>query len=337
MPLRATNTITSAGDTTLGIVVPVTAQTGDLATLIAATTADVTSDLNSAGWTLQGTSPITASSGRLMVWTKTVTAPDIGATVNLTTSSTARWALAVMVRSGVTGLGIAPVFNTAITATTSPSTNAVTTSTAGVELVCVYGCTVNLSTAVVSITVPATQTGIANICSTSSTLRNAAFAIGEEVLASAGNSGTRTATSANVGGVNDGRIQQGTVALAFTNNLPPTADAGPDQVVNADVMVTLDGTGSNDPDGSIASYNWQQLSGSAVTLSSATAAQPTFTAPHTGTSLVFGLVVADNNGVQSTQDTVTIAVSAPPPDVKVRMAGVWVSKPIKARVGGGWQ
>ncbi|HSX30885.1 MAG TPA: hypothetical protein VLE99_03125 [Candidatus Saccharimonadales bacterium] len=100
-------------------------------------------------------------------------------------------------------------------------------------------------------------------------------------------------------------------------NQAPTANAGPDQpaVVSATV-VTLDGSGSSDPDGTIAVYAWTQISGTAVTLSSASATQPTFTAPTitSGTSvLVFGLVVTDNLGVQSTQDTVTITVNPQAP------------------------
>ena len=62
-------------------------------------------------------------------------------------------------------------------------------------------------------------------------------------------------------------------------NVPPVASAGPNQTVDAATVVTLNGSGSNDPDGSIASYAWTQTAGSAVTLSSGTVAQPTFTAP----------------------------------------------------------
>lgn len=95
---------------------------------------------------------------------------------------------------------------------------------------------------------------------------------------------------------------------ASSANQAPTANAGPDQAVTISSTVTLDGTGSSDPDGTIASYAWTQISGTSVTLSSASASQPTFTAPSSPATLVFGLTVTDNLGATSTQDTVTISV-----------------------------
>jgi hypothetical protein len=95
------------------------------------------------------------------------------------------------------------------------------------------------------------------------------------------------------------------------NNVAPTANAGPAQSVNSGATVTLNGSGSSDSDGSIASYTWTQTAGGAVTLSSATVAQPTFTAPTvaTATALTFSLVVTDNRGAASAASTVNITVN----------------------------
>lgn len=96
------------------------------------------------------------------------------------------------------------------------------------------------------------------------------------------------------------------------SNQAPTANAGPDQTVTQGDLVTLNGTGSSDPDGTIASYAWTQTAGSTVSLSSSTVASPTFTAPDpAGTSevLTFSLVVTDNNGTSSTANTVDITVN----------------------------
>ncbi len=93
-------------------------------------------------------------------------------------------------------------------------------------------------------------------------------------------------------------------------NAAPTANAGPNQTVDPSVTVTLDATASSDSNGTIQGYRWTQTSGLAVTLSSSTAAQPTFTSPSGGTAIIFSLVVIDDKGAGSTPDTVTITVNA---------------------------
>ncbi|MBI3990295.1 MAG: hypothetical protein HY347_11850, partial [candidate division NC10 bacterium] len=93
-------------------------------------------------------------------------------------------------------------------------------------------------------------------------------------------------------------------------NHPPVADAGDDQTKNEGSLVTLNGTGSNDPDGDAMTYTWSQVSGPAVPLSDATSSIPTFTAPLVGpggTTLVFQLVVNDGLA-DSLPDEVVITV-----------------------------
>ena len=103
-------------------------------------------------------------------------------------------------------------------------------------------------------------------------------------------------------------------------NSAPTSDAGPDQSNVASAgSVTLDGTGSSDPDaGDTLSYAWTQTdsTGETVTLSDAAVAQPTFTAPTLGANdaaitLTFSLVVTDDKANSSKADTVDITVTPP--------------------------
>ncbi len=92
---------------------------------------------------------------------------------------------------------------------------------------------------------------------------------------------------------------------------PPTADAGPDQTVDEGATVTLNGSNSSDPDDGIASYQWTQTAGTTVTLSDATAVQPTFTSPNVGpggVALTFELTVTDNGSLQAT-DTCIVNVT----------------------------
>ena len=94
-------------------------------------------------------------------------------------------------------------------------------------------------------------------------------------------------------------------------NIPPTANAGPDQTVEEGGTVTLDGSNSTDPDDGIASYLWTQTAGTPVTLSDPTAVKPTFTSPNVGSdgeSLTFQLTVTDNGGLQDT-DTCIVNVT----------------------------
>jgi hypothetical protein len=82
-------------------------------------------------------------------------------------------------------------------------------------------------------------------------------------------------------------------------NSAPTANAGGGQSVNKGDVVTLDGSGSKDPEGGVLAYRWMQTSGPAVTLSSGTAAKPSFSAPASAGTIVFSLVVSD--GVQESE------------------------------------
>ena len=101
----------------------------------------------------------------------------------------------------------------------------------------------------------------------------------------------------------------------------PMADAGPDQTgVWEGALVTLDGSGSSDPDDDPLRYRWNQLSGERVVLSSRNVVNPTFTAPEGLTAdavLQFRLLVTDPIG-RFDSDTVTVTVNPdaepPPPE-----------------------
>jgi hypothetical protein len=127
--------------------------------------------------------------------------------------------------------------------------------------------------------------------------------------------------------VDDGQLSSApdtvtvTVQSAAANNQVPIAVAGADQTVEEGLVVTLDGSGSSDPDGDSITYQWTQVSGIPVTLSDATSVNPDFIAP-TGLThnevLTFELLVSDGQ-VSSTIDSVDITVIATTPSANIAL------------------
>ena len=96
-------------------------------------------------------------------------------------------------------------------------------------------------------------------------------------------------------------------------NRSPSANAGPDQTVDAGSTVTLEGSGS-DTDGVIASHQWAQTAGPAVSLSNAGQASASFVAPEVDAvvTLTFRLTVTDDDGATASDEvSVTVQPQAP--------------------------
>ncbi len=108
----------------------------------------------------------------------------------------------------------------------------------------------------------------------------------------------------------DNVVDAGVVNVLYgTRNLPPVADAGPDQTVAANDdclgVVQLDGTGSFDPDGDPLTYTW--------TWDSHTASGPTPTVVLPLGSTTITLTVEDGFGGMSTDNVVITVEDRTPP------------------------
>jgi PKD repeat protein len=93
-----------------------------------------------------------------------------------------------------------------------------------------------------------------------------------------------------------------TATITTGTNQPPVAAAGPDKTAQVREVVAFDGSGSYDPDGSIASYDWDfgdDKTGSGVTVSHDYKKAGTYTVT---------LTVTDNEGATA-QDTAVVTVS----------------------------
>ena len=122
---------------------------------------------------------------------------------------------------------------------------------------------------------------------------------------------TVTATSTDAAG-NVGSATQTVIVEEEPVNQPPTANAGPDQSVAAATQFTLDGTGSQDIDGTIVEWRWTQTTGDTVTLDLEDPARPTATSPSKTTAqrLTFQLVTVDDEDAVSSPSLVNIDVAA---------------------------
>jgi len=96
---------------------------------------------------------------------------------------------------------------------------------------------------------------------------------------------------------------------ATAGNRLPQAAAGPDQRVDEQIEVTLDGSFSSDPDGPLERFSWRQLGGPLVTIEAPTSAVTRFVAPPVGIArtLTFELTVVDSSAANAT-DLVEVIV-----------------------------
>ncbi len=102
------------------------------------------------------------------------------------------------------------------------------------------------------------------------------------------------------------------VIVTVAANKSPIANAGPNQQITAPAnSVTLNGSGSNDPDGTIATYSWATISGpGSVTINNSNTATPSVVGLKAG-GYVFELTVTDNNGATA-KDQIAVTVLPQP-------------------------
>ncbi len=112
----------------------------------------------------------------------------------------------------------------------------------------------------------------------------------------------------NSGASNSAQVN---VIVAAAANIPPVADAGANQTITSPAStVVLNGSGSHDPDGTIAAYDWVLISGpGSITINNSNTATPSVIGLATGV-YTFQLTVTDNSGATAT-DQVFVTVLPP--------------------------
>ena len=111
---------------------------------------------------------------------------------------------------------------------------------------------------------------------------------------------------------NDGLSSSDTVTVKVAAPEAPVAKAGVDQSVADGELVTLNGSESYDPDGTISVVQWEQISGkNQVTLTSPNELTTEFKAPAVdsdGDTLTFKLMIIDIDGLDS-EDIVNVTIA----------------------------
>jgi hypothetical protein len=103
---------------------------------------------------------------------------------------------------------------------------------------------------------------------------------------------------------------------------PPVANAGADQNITLPLdSVTLKGTGSQNPNGTIVSYSWTQISGPSAASINSAASVTTLVRSLAQGNYIFKLTVTDNSGL-SASDTMTVTVNPAPHQPPVANAGI---------------
>src|ERR1019366_6689621 len=121
--------------------------------------------------------------------------------------------------------------------------------------------------------------------------------------------------------VNDGKVDSApSIVTITTENTPPVANAGPNQIKAVGALVQLDGSGSTDVDGDPLTYQWSLIGvplGSTAVPSPASAVKPTFTAALPGT-YVAQLIVNDG---KTPSAPATVQITTNPPLAPTASAG----------------
>lgn len=334
--VRSTATNVSNGSSTsVTVTIPADVQPGDyiLETVVATANGATAAQTPPAGWTAISSLTTGNSSTTLRGAYRRVQIGDAGTLATFTLNVSTRWAVILTVIYDDAG-GVPRIEQLTQGSggqTTVIPTPAIDPVNNDDLLIAVFGGAIQTNGTTVTLGANPSFTLQAQACSSSLTLKNGAIGVASMVL-SDGNPlpSYNHSSTANV-------AYAGASLLISSHNTPPTADAGPDQTVNPGAVVTLDGSGSSDFDGSLSAYAWTQISGPTVALSNTAVVQPTFTAPSSveASVLVFGLIVTDDEGTPSTQDTVNISVGA------MSFEHVWDGsamhkQPIRHWVGNDW-
>lgn len=94
-------------------------------------------------------------------------------------------------------------------------------------------------------------------------------------------------------------------------NVAPIANAGTNQTVNSCTVLSLNGSGSSDPDSAPGplTFAWAQTAGPVVVINNPTSATPTLEAPNVATTAVLTFQLTVSDGLATNSDSVDVTVN----------------------------
>ncbi|KKO47428.1 sodium:calcium exchanger [Arsukibacterium ikkense] len=116
------------------------------------------------------------------------------------------------------------------------------------------------------------------------------------------------------------------------SNTPPTVSVGENRQVNAGQSVSLTAV-ATDAEGDAISYQWQQLTGPALSLQNANSSTVSFFAPASSSQLQLSVTATDARGAVATASITLTVVASPPPDAATGSSGGTI--PLTALLLGG--
>ena len=99
----------------------------------------------------------------------------------------------------------------------------------------------------------------------------------------------------------------------------PVADAGEDQTVLKNALVTLNGSASFDSDGRHLSFQWSRVSGPLITFVGSRTSHPTFEAPALGHNVTLEFKLEIGNGLATAEDRTVVHVVQTEAELLTRM------------------
>ena len=129
------------------------------------------------------------------------------------------------------------------------------------------------------------------------------------------------------GGASSGSSDQGSGETTTTGNQRPSAQITALQEFLSGHTVSLDGSGSSDPDGDSLSYHWTQTEGPSIALNGGTTATVSFMVPDVTQATQYAFELTVDDGALTSTTSLSFQLLPPPPTVNQQPVAMIIVSP----------